>query len=77
MEVKPTVIDITLDTVQASIEVSTKLSTLELVTNPIPINGSNGKSAYEIALDNGFIGTEQEWLSSLKEYGIEWSSTNW
>ena len=25
-----------------------------------------GKSAYEIAVDNGFIGTEQEWLESLK-----------
>ena len=28
--------------------------------------GSNGKSAYEIALDNGFNGTESEWLDSLK-----------
>lgn len=25
----------------------------------------NGKSAYEIAVDNGFEGTEQEWLESL------------
>lgn len=25
-----------------------------------------GKSAYEIAQDNGFIGTEQEWLKSLQ-----------
>lgn len=25
-----------------------------------------GKSAYEIAVDNGFRGTEQEWLESLK-----------
>lgn len=31
-----------------------------------PIQGSNGKSAYEIALDNGFKGTEEEWLESLK-----------
>ncbi len=29
-------------------------------------NGENGLSAYEIALKNGFIGTESEWLSSLK-----------
>lgn len=28
----------------------------------------NGKSAYEIALENGFEGTEQEWLESLKLY---------
>ncbi len=26
---------------------------------------TNGKSAYEIAVDNGFEGTEQEWLASL------------
>lgn len=30
------------------------------------INGEDGKSAYEIAVDNGFEGTEQEWLESLK-----------
>ena len=29
-------------------------------------NGSDGKSAYEIAVQNGFIGTEAEWLESLK-----------
>ena len=28
-------------------------------------NGSNGKSAYEIAKENGFKGTEAEWLASL------------
>ena len=25
-----------------------------------------GKSAYQIAVKNGFIGTEEEWLASLK-----------
>ena len=28
--------------------------------------GDDGKSAYQIALDHGFIGTESEWLASLK-----------
>ena len=28
--------------------------------------GLQGKSAYEIAVENGFQGTEQEWLESLK-----------
>lgn len=29
-------------------------------------NGENGLSAYEIALKHGFVGTEEEWLASLK-----------
>ncbi len=29
-------------------------------------NGIDGKSAYEVAVGNGFAGTEEEWLASLK-----------
>ena len=29
-------------------------------------DGDDGKSAYEVAVDNGFVGTEAEWLASLK-----------
>lgn len=29
-------------------------------------SGADGKSAYDIAVDNGFVGTEAEWLESLK-----------
>lgn len=32
--------------------------------------GMRGRSAYEIARKNGFIGTEEEWLLSLSAYGI-------
>ena len=28
--------------------------------------GSEGKSAYQLAVANGYAGTEQQWLSSLK-----------
>ena len=28
--------------------------------------GEPGKSAYEIAVEHGFVGTEEEWLASLK-----------
>lgn len=28
--------------------------------------GADGKSAYEIAVENGFVGTEEEWLESLQ-----------
>ncbi|GIN93322.1 hypothetical protein J22TS1_43730 [Siminovitchia terrae] len=42
--------------------------------NPMPVQlvggeggkGEPGDSAYEIAVKNGFEGTEQEWLASLK-----------
>ena len=29
-------------------------------------NGNDGKSAYQIAVDGGFKGTEEEWIASLK-----------
>lgn len=34
------------------------------LSNPL----TQGYSAYEIAVQNGFIGTEKEWLESLKGY---------
>ena len=30
------------------------------------VAGEDGKSAYEIAVEHGFEGTEEEWLESLK-----------
>ena len=44
------------------------LNTLAIIKKYVDkkvINGLSGKSAYQIAVDNGFEGTEQEWLSSL------------
>ena len=32
----------------------------------IGANGKDGRSAYEIAIENGFVGTAAEWLESLK-----------
>ncbi|MFJ7665605.1 hypothetical protein ACIQXI_00770 [Lysinibacillus sp. NPDC097195] len=31
-----------------------------------PIRGPQGKSAYDLAVENGFIGTMEEWIESLK-----------
>jgi hypothetical protein len=47
-------------------------------TIPIPaIQGSRGKSAYEIAIDHGFEGTEEEWLESLRgERGAPYELTD-
>lgn len=34
--------------------------------NGVGTRGGDGKSAYQIAVDNGFIGNEAQWLASLK-----------
>lgn len=41
-------------------------SSLGIVKGADGTNGNNGKSAYELAQDKGFKGTEDEWLASLK-----------
>ncbi|MBR1943740.1 hypothetical protein IJ843_08410, partial [bacterium] len=44
---------------------------------PKGLDGANGKSAYEVAKENGFKGTEKEWLKSLEgKDGRGISSTN-
>lgn len=39
---------------------------IEQAIKDLTIEGVNGKSAYDIAVENGFEGTEQEWLNSLQ-----------
>jgi hypothetical protein len=45
------------------------IDSLSVGINYIPVStiilGQDGKSAYEIAVENGFVGTEEEWLASL------------
>lgn len=36
-----------------------------LLESDDPVDGINGKSAYEVAVDNGFVGTAAQWLESL------------
>lgn len=43
-----------------------KKYTEETVSGIGAIKGEDGKSAYQIAVENGFEGTEEEWLDSLK-----------
>lgn len=38
--------------------------------------GDAGLSAYQVALNNGFIGTEPEWLESLKG-NLEYKTLDW
>lgn len=44
------------------------IETIDLGTSNIEMGlpGAPGKSAYEIAVANGFVGSEEEWLKSLK-----------
>ena len=35
-------------------------------SDAVTIHGKDGDSAYQIALNNGFVGTEKEWLGSLR-----------
>lgn len=60
----------TLTTYSASAAPSLRYYTLAFIqkisASPSDGEGTAGKSAYEIAVDNGFIGTEEEWLKSLE-----------
>lgn len=46
-------------------ELEGKVASLEASAGPGQ-KGTDGKSAYEIALENGYTGTKEEWLLSLK-----------
>lgn len=37
-----------------------------VLLNPVEAEGNDGKSAYDVAVENGFTGTVQEWLASLQ-----------
>lgn len=54
-------------------------TTVDVITNPLPLKGDKGDaglSAYEIAVQNGFVGTESEWLVSLQGTMV-WSLEDW
>lgn len=66
-EIKQAVQDLSLNKankqeIYTKVEIEEKIATGEFKGQ----DGINGKSAYEIALENGFTGTEEEWLISLK-----------
>jgi len=41
------------------------------------VNTWKGASAYEVAVENGFEGTEAEWLASLKGSDGKTTNVNW
>ena len=69
--------DVTLDEASHEITVSFSDGTSQMI-GVIPTAkgekgdpGNNGKSAYEIAVQNGYSGTETEWLETLKGTNID------
>lgn len=42
------------------------IENIELTQGPAGEAGHDGKSAYQVAVENGFEGTEEEWIASLK-----------
>ena len=45
---------------------------IEMEKSELDIHFDTGLSAYEIAVKNGYVGTEDEWLSSLKGEPLTW-----
>lgn len=56
-----------LNTVHLKVKLATNelKGSIKLPEYVIGRQGIDGKSAYEVAVDNGFVGTEEEWLASL------------
>lgn len=53
-----------------SIEITETIEVLTIEFQELGVPGVIGMSNYEIAIKNGFIGTEVEWLDSLRENSI-------
>jgi hypothetical protein len=51
------------ETIAVEVPVSESATIIEVSSAS---QGPKGDSAYEVALENGFVGTELEWLESLK-----------
>jgi len=62
------VVNITVDELQEeiSITVTEELVVVNLDVSEMGLQGLEGKSAYQIAVENGFVGTEEQWIDSLK-----------
>lgn len=54
--------------IETIVEIGTSLEVL------VDVLGEQGLSAYQVAVANGFNGTEEEWLLSLSSGGISFGS---
>ena len=72
-------VTITHNGIANSVQVSASIPSVVLVTPTLPINielqlfrdGVHGKSAYQIAVENGYAGTQQDWINDLLPQDID------
>lgn len=56
---------VALQATSAPVNLGLTAAPIELTIAPVGAPGAAGLSAYEVAVANGFVGTEAEWLASL------------
>ena len=65
------VTDFSYDSANKAIKLTTTTGTYSIPTSQIIVSsvkgdpGQDGKSAYEIAVDHGYSGTEEDWIKNL------------
>lgn len=67
-------IDINITMPEVETEVNADVEEVDFNLEITGRDGKDGKSAYQIAVEHGFVGTEQEWLDSLKVQSETYSS---
>jgi hypothetical protein len=64
LTVNPTTNVVNIDVIETSTPITIEVS-------DIGLQGLRGKSAYQIAVENGFSGTEIQWIDTLKTIVLE------
>ena len=54
-----------------TVAISEEIEEVKVSVNELGARGLNGKSAYEIAVQYGYTGTEQEWAESMQKQWID------
>lgn len=66
IEVNTTINEVTINPNVTNLSIDLNTPTVEVITNPVFMMGSQGLDAYEVAVQEGFNGTKKEWLESIK-----------
>lgn len=66
VEITQPVVELNIHTTRGHVGSTVKIAGTKGDKGDAGKDGADGKSAYEIAVEHGFVGTEEEWLESLK-----------